>query len=209
LHCGGSPDALALLKESTIFDVNQFFWDKYFWRDDNRDAPHNLYTSSERWQDLFADYPAKLQPTTWTGWKFSHDGSAPASSSTVSAIKIAYNNYYEVDWRYDVTAKRYVRYVNGQLFKDLDGRMITADNILIQKVQTSVIDEDGRREVTTVGNGEARVAELGSFVYGTWKKDSPSDRTVFYDGSGQEIKLTPGQTWVEVVPNEVGVGITM
>jgi len=49
MHVGGSPDALDKIKTGNIFDLNEFYNGKYYWRDNVRSAPHNVYTSSELW----------------------------------------------------------------------------------------------------------------------------------------------------------------
>ncbi len=55
-------------------------------------------------------------------------------------------------------------------------------------------------DITTVGSGEAYVFQNGIAIKGTWKKDSVADQIRFYDESGVEIALAPGQTFVEAVP---------
>ena len=55
-------------------------------------------------------------------------------------------------------------------------------------------------DITTVGSGEAYVFQNGIAIKGTWKKDSVADQIRFYDESGIEIALAPGQTFVEAVP---------
>ncbi|HSD12679.1 MAG TPA: DUF3048 domain-containing protein, partial [Patescibacteria group bacterium] len=47
-HVGGSPEALEKIVAYDMRDLNEFFAGKYFWRDENRDAPHNAYTSTVR-----------------------------------------------------------------------------------------------------------------------------------------------------------------
>ena len=47
IHVGGSPEALRLIPQYDILDLNQFYNSPNFWRAKERAAPHNLYTSSE------------------------------------------------------------------------------------------------------------------------------------------------------------------
>jgi hypothetical protein len=56
IHSGGSPEALQILRNSTLFDANEFFRGAYFWRGTDHLAPHNLYTSSTAWNKLLAEY---------------------------------------------------------------------------------------------------------------------------------------------------------
>ena len=36
VHCGGSPEALALIAKSDVLDINEFYNGNYFWRDSSR-----------------------------------------------------------------------------------------------------------------------------------------------------------------------------
>jgi len=60
--------------------------------------------------------------------------------------------------------------------------------------------DDYHEDITTVGSGEAYVFQNGTAIKGTWKKDSVAEQIRFYDESGSEIALAPGQTFVEAVP---------
>ena len=60
---------------------------------------------------------------------------------------------------------------------------------------------DGYHEdITTVGSGKAWVFQNGQAIVGSWSKSSVKDQIKFFDASGAEIKLVPGQTFVEAVP---------
>ncbi|MBI5221693.1 MAG: DUF3048 domain-containing protein [Candidatus Magasanikbacteria bacterium] len=48
MHCGGAPEALAKIKSEKVFDADEFFNGPYYWRDESRIAPHNLFTKSEQ-----------------------------------------------------------------------------------------------------------------------------------------------------------------
>jgi hypothetical protein len=44
-------------------------------------------------------------------------------------------------------------------------------------------------------------------IKGTWQRESAADVTRFVDTHGQEIPLRPGNTWVELVPQDIPVTI--
>lgn len=46
-HCGWSPQAQELLQRNVVDYVNEIAYSSYFWRDNSRSAPHNLYTSTD------------------------------------------------------------------------------------------------------------------------------------------------------------------
>jgi hypothetical protein len=70
-------------------------------------------------------------------------------------------------------------------------------------VNTGYIDPSGAPvpEAQLVGTGECWILTNGVLVKGAWKKTAPEAITTYSDAAGAPIKLTPGHTWVELVPN--------
>ena len=210
MHVGGSPDALTIIKKLRIFDVNQFYWGDYFWRSTDRLAPHNVYTKSDFWQRAVEHYQAGagafMAPD---GWRFAKTVDQESTVSPLNKeITIRYNPYYSVTWKYDAEQTNYVRYVNGKKYIDLDGAEVRARNVLIQYASMKTVDEEGRKEIATVGKGEAKIIKKGRLGIGFWEKKSVTDRTRFYDPNGNEVVLLPGTTWVEVVPKDAEIEVT-
>ncbi len=106
----------------------------------------------------------------------------------------------EYEYTYDEETGRYTRTINGgEEYVDHEtGEPITTCNILVQKVSSSVIDSTGRLEIDMCAGGEAILFTNGVAVEGTWSREDLDSRTVFTDTEGNEFKLTPGNTWVEV-----------
>jgi Protein of unknown function (DUF3048) N-terminal domain/Protein of unknown function (DUF3048) C-terminal domain len=198
MHCGGSSDGLSEIRKQGIFDANEFSRTAYFWRDHERIAPHNLYTSSSKWQKYFSVYGPKREFPDWEGWNFGALNSTGTES--VASFSVNYNRGFEVGWRYNPEKKYYERMLNGEIFADEKGNIITAENIVVQLTSVSVLDEVGRKKIQTIGSGEARVYRDGLLARATWKKGNSSARTRFYDKENVEITLAPGRTWVMIAP---------
>lgn len=198
MHCGGSSDGLSEIKRQGIFDADEFSRTAYFWRVHDRVAPHNLYTSSSKWQKYFSVYGPKRDFPDWEGWNFGPLNSTGAEN--VASFSVGYNRGFEVGWRYDPEQKNYERILNGEVFADAKESAVTAENIVVQFTSVSVLDEVGRKKIQTVGTGEARVYRDGLMVRATWKKENSSVRTRFYDKDDVEISLAPGRTWVMIAP---------
>jgi len=207
MHCGGSPAALNAIKQENIFDANEFSHGQYYWRDNARSAPHNLYTDSEKWQKLFEDYSDGRPVKAWSGWKFD-ENFVVVSSTPMKEIKIVYGLGYEVVWKYNTEGGYFERYVDGQPHLDNVGVIITTKNILVQFTKTEILDEVGRREISTVDEGEGRVLFSGQIMQARWKKEGASERTIFFNEDKNEIKLKPGKTWVEIIPIGTKIEIT-
>ncbi len=210
MHSGGSPDALTIIKQLKIFDVNEFYWEKYFWRSADREPPHNLYTKNDLWKQAIAEYQAGggVLPTP-NGWVYAKDvGGFSGEISLNKEVTIHYNPDYLVTWKYDPSQFSYVRYINDKKYIDKNGAEVRAYNVLIQYTAVKTIDEEGRREITTIGQGEAKIMKKGRLTTGAWQKKSAADRTRFYASNGNENVFVPGATWVEVVPKDVEIEVT-
>ncbi len=202
MHCGGSPEALDILKNGKVFDLNEMYEGAYYWRDESRTAPHNLYTSSEKWNKAFEANPDEKKIFN-NAWKFGDVSSS--SLEIVKNITIEYAPDYIVGWGYDESQKIYSRFVNGTLLLE-DGIVLTANNVIIQYVKTRVVDDYGRKEINTDGQGGMRLLRDGTMVRGIWKKEN--GRTRFYDSTGQELNLKPGKIWIQIVPKEINTKIS-
>lgn len=206
MHCGGSQESLTLIKKRKIFDADEFSRTKYFWRDKTRLAPHNLYTSAENWKNYFEDYGGNREFKDWTGWKFG-DLSA-TNTENIDFVSVGYGKYFNIGWRFDEDKDNYVRQINEEIFLDQNNQTVTTTNLIIQFASIRIVDELGRREIETIGQGEARVFRNGMMVRGKWKKETLDSRTLFFDEEDNEIKLAPGKIWLMIVPLKTNITVS-
>ncbi|MFA6423696.1 MAG: DUF3048 domain-containing protein [Candidatus Magasanikbacteria bacterium] len=202
MHCGGSPEALTILKQGKVFDINEMTNGQYYWRDKNRYAPHDLYTNSENWDKVLVKY-AEDKKIFVNAWKF---GELTSSSlEMVKKISIEYAPGYIVGWNYDENQKNYLRYINDKT--EGEGNVVlSAESIVVQYIKSQIVDDYGRREITTSGQGDMRLLRDGIMVRGIWKQEN--GRTRFYDVGGQELNLKPGKIWIQIVPKEINTKIS-
>lgn len=202
MHVGGSPDALNLIEENKIFNLNEFYRGWYYWRSEDRSAPHNTYTSSKMWKKALQSYDELYEVDEYSGWNFleAEDADYNAEDADVTEITVSFlPPVYEAVWKYNTSTEKFARYQMGYPHTDKDGTLIEADTIVVQYVETEVLDNIGRLGMETVGSGEATVFYNGIDTLGRWVKENKTSRTRFYDITGEEIKLKPGKIWIEVV----------
>ncbi|MCX6715283.1 MAG: DUF3048 domain-containing protein [Candidatus Uhrbacteria bacterium] len=200
-HVGGSNEALDKITTGATFDLNQFWHDPQFWRSTDRDAPHNVYTSTDR---LGAYVKAKQdagRPAPLYGvWKFK---TTKPEEVFPSRFTISYTNPdYVFSWGYDVAQKTYVRLFDDQIMKTKEGNEIHADNVAVVITDVAVIDTYGRKSVRTTGQGTAYVFQDGTKTEAIWKKPTASERLRFFNKDGTEMEMNPGHTWIEVIGDE-------
>ena len=197
MHVGGSPAALEKITQLNINDLNEFYRGWYYWRSVRRGAPHNVYTSSELWNKALVAYEDNYKNQEYGGWKF--NTSTVANPEKINDIVISFlPPVYEATWKYNTSTNQYERYQMNEPHVDFDGTPIIADNVIVQKVTSQVLDSVGRLAIDTIGTGEVMVFQNGNIITGTWKKEDKTSRTRFYDSAGEEIKLNPGKIWIEV-----------
>jgi len=199
-HCGGSAEALNVVRDGTYRDLDQFFNGDYYWRASDRYAPHNLYTSSEKLDSLNA---AKgYTSSNFTG--FSRVDGSPATTLDATNISVDISSYlFDSSYAYDSATNTYARSEAGEPHLDREGGQITPSVIIAMHVD-EYTRADGREEITSIGSGEATIFQNGTAINATWTKTSASSQLIFTDTNGAEIPLVRGQTWIVAVPNGNG-----
>jgi len=202
MHCGGSPEALVQIEEEKVFDANEMYSGGYFWRDYNKTAPHNLFTSSERWNKLLV-VRNEDKVEFDNGWHFGD--LMTANNELIKSISIEYGPDNIVVWKYNMQNNFFERYQNDVAQTEGD-QMIYADSVVVQYVKTRVLDDYGRLAITTSGEGDLRLLRDGVMIRGTWKNEN--GRTRFFDTAGLELNLKAGKLWIQIVPKDTNIKIS-
>jgi hypothetical protein len=116
-----------------------------------------------------------------------------------------------VRYDYDANANVYLRYQsNGaRMVLEVDaanGAWITPKNIVIIRTDvwvTNVVDDAGGApslDMRLVGSGPASIFRDGLRQDGTWSRANLVDPFTFTNQYGHKMYLSPGQTWVHVLP---------
>ncbi len=209
-YAGGIQPAVNAIDSSPLVDVGVYRAVNAYWRDPNRYAPHNLITSTA---ELYA-YAAGIHvaetppPPTFTF------GPMGAGWSPAASVHIGYT-YSDLTWTWRPSAGVYYRSYSDTGPATLgDGGQITASNVIVMHVvmypSQYVEDPTGIHEnlLTLTGSGPAQVIRNGAVINGTWRRPTLSATTTYVDAAGHPIPLTPGPTWVELVPTTVAVNVT-
>ncbi len=167
---------------------------KYYWRSKRRSAPHNVYTDLTKLAELLDP----VEPASH--FQYSADGLQQGDE--VNSINIVYNKH-TVDTTYEYDAKNsvYLRSIGGKPMMDaLTDEQVTVTNVIVQQARhVSLGTSKGHINVKLTGEGKCDIFTGGKHVEGTWKRESTDDITRYYDGTGQEITLQPGNTWVQII----------
>jgi len=206
-HSGGSPEALEKIIKEEILNLEEItsYGPKYFYRDKNKLAPHNLFTDSEKINRARQDWELNNKATTYVARKFNQNNSF-AIGQEIKKISIDYaaGQLFDVGYQYQTSTEDFIRYQNNDLQIDAnDKEAIKIKNIIVQIVpEEKHLDELDRLSIETIGTGTAMFLSQGKLIKGTWQKKFISEPTKFFDSSQQEIIFTPGNIWIEIVPGE-------
>lgn len=202
-HVGGSDIALAKLRSGQIKDLDQFFNAGAYYRANNRAAPHNMYTSDEKLQQLNA---AKGWTTSnFSSWKRVKK-EEPLQTPTASAVTIPVSTgLFAVNYTWDQASNTYLRSQGGGVHNDREGGRIAPKVVIAIQVPHDVIRDSNNYSYPDVnGNGRAWVFQNGSVAEIVWAKNSDKEQIVFKDSAGTLFELNPGQTWITAIkPDKV------
>lgn len=212
-HSGGSGEALALIQSLGVKDMDHgTYGNKYFDRVSNRYAPHNVYTSMARLDELrnskgytsstftpFArieETEKKVEVTTET----------PATTPVFApANTIAFNissPLYNTSYIYDATANVYKRTLAGQPHTDERSGKQISPTVVIALVMSYSIHPDGvHSNYANIGSGKVLIFQNGVVQEGTWTKATDTASLAFKDAAGVDIPLQPGQKWITAIPD--------
>jgi len=183
------------------------------WRSNEggRVRPHNEFSSVENaWE-----YAEKMNwdkfPSSVQGLEFKRDAE-PEDRGEKTHIKTAFhtrlanNGMYDSEWTYDSSTNSYLRKVGGKADMDATtNTQISAKTVVIQEVRVVPSGDDkGRLLTTTIDERDAVILQDGKIINGSWKKDSRTDRTKYYDSSGNLIKFNRGRIWISMIPHSDG-----
>lgn len=200
-HVGGSPDAIEKLATmgKTIINIDEIGKGQYFWRSNDRLAPHNTFTSTDRMNQA-VDKFGTTGTTITAGLRFKE--AASSTTPTISAINIPYGGSYNVTWNYRSDTNSYQRNQAKKPHVDAAGNTVQATNVIVMKTDSKVLDEKGRLQLRTTGSGDAFLYRDGNRYSVQWRR-SPNEPLRLESIDGNDIELNRGTTWIEVVTDSV------
>src|SRR5690625_999382 len=177
-----------------------------FFRSPDRRAPHNLYGRP-------ADFVVQAAATEPPPEQFVHaptpeEATAALDGEPAGTLRVRFPSA-SPEWTWDATSARWLRAEDGAPAESADGTRLAAHNVVVMRVEivaSAGRDQSGAAVPETVmtGTGEALVASGGRTVAATWSKPTVASPVTLTTPDGEAVALTPGTTWVELVPADRG-----
>jgi hypothetical protein len=174
-------------------------------RTTNRVPPDNLYTSTGALYALSPAFNKKYGPPPAI---FSYSAAPPASATPAATVHINFSYDTDVIWTWNAGLGSWVHsYSDGPDVDALTGVPVTASNVVVLVVTYKFgpyaehIGGSGDFESATLGNGTGYILRNGKVIKVTWSRRYVTDPWTFTDADRQTVALSPGRTWVELLPN--------
>ncbi len=207
-YSGGIAQFVQKLHAAPVQDVGVDAVSSAYKRKKGRSAPSNLFaTTATLWgaaREGFSKPPGPL---------FEYLTGDDAFGDEVVRVEIPFATGSKSSYAYDPASKTWKRSQNGAAHVTAAGRQIAPGNVVIQFVlqrTLNVRDAAGNRvpESIVTGEGEAWLLTRGRIVKGRWVKGDDRTPTRFLDAFGGPFRLSPGSTWVHLVPVGIEVDLT-
>lgn len=170
-----------------------------FQRLPSRSAPQNVYSSTDKLRAEAARleaHPGLPSPL------FTYGPVVPGSPAS-RHLSVVIGGAASASWVYDGSS--YLRSENGTPHLLADGQQVRATNVVVLRVQVThsgITDAAGNEDpfVLAYGSGAAQVFRNGVVETGHWSRPTVSDPYQFTSTAGGALTLSPGSTWIELVP---------
>ncbi len=203
-YSGANPGIQRTIRDSPLVDVGYDVATSAYVRRDDRRAPDNLYSTTD---GLWAEAPEDaVAPQALFGYRLA-GAALPSAAATVQGVDLAYTGSASVPvaYRWDADLGGWARTQKGTPHVDEADEQFAPENVIIQfvdYVNTGYFDVTGAPvpEAVLYGIGTGLVLVDGHAIEAQWGRDGPDDVTTWQDLDGRPIELTPGRTWVHLVP---------
>src|SRR3954447_431467 len=206
---GGQPAYVGAIADAGLQVLSFDAGNDGFYRIGSRRAPHNVYAAPLTLVGQ-ADAAHQAAPAPQFEIAATPDQATAVTGGTPAGqLDLTLSGVSHPRWTWSAPDAAWVRAEGSTPSVDADGTPLRATNVVV--VRVDVVNTSGRApagnpvpETLLQGRGEALVATGGRTLPVTWVKNSPAERLVLLDAAGNPVRLAPGNTWVELVPNGSG-----
>lgn len=198
------------VRDGNMLSVDAARYGGPYYRVAGRPAPNNLFANLETARQA-VNQAGGADAVSVPALKFlpsvEHDSTVGGfvGSGAATTLTIPFQRD-PVTFTWDEGSKGYRRAQAGVRTVDPDGGIpILARNVIAIHTNiwltTIVQDSFGSLglDYRMTGGGAVSIFRDGRRQDGTWKRDSPTDQFTFLNQAGQEISLSPGQSWIHFI----------
>ncbi len=212
VHFGQSPQAESDIKKYSIDDINGISEDgTTFWRVNDKAAPHNAVTSTERLLKSAESKKYKTTSNETSVLNYVTDEVNLEDGEDAFTVTIPHSQLQTVEYYYDEQNKVYERYARNKEQTDwTTGNPITTKNIIITFCDNYTLSDPenkGRQGLKNIGTFNGYYITNGKAIKIKCTKQAREEKTVYTDLQGNIIEVNDGNTFVHICPTDSNVVI--
>ena len=198
-YSGGQQYFVDLMKATGLVNIVFDEDDSLFERADERPGPHDVILAAA---EAVRQHSELAPPAVQFAYGTADPLAAPALAAVpTSHIELVFSEGRYPSWDWDPTTFAWLRSQEGQPDLEASGERIRATNVVTMRVGIDWPYEEVPLTLM-VGSGEVWVSVAGKTAHGTWSKADEGAPIVLTADDGSPLRLAPGNTWIELVPNE-------
>lgn len=195
---------LGTLRSQPVWEVDAGNRGDLFYRGGSKPAPHNLFTNVVSLSKA-AKNPTPPAPL----FQYRLPNTPMTGAAVAPATHLQFGlPHTSVSWDFNTQFGAWTRNQNGTPDVDNTGAQLKATNVVvlfINYIVSGVATGEGGPpapipEGIMTGTGQAWFLSGGQVVKGTWTRSGLTTPATYADSAGAPILLSPGNTWVELVP---------
>jgi hypothetical protein len=186
--------------QSLIFDSGH----RGLARVSGRSAPHNVAATPMTLLEQANSTRVSPPPATMTFAREVSGSTASVDGSPVSTIDVRMSNVQRSVYNWDQELGKFLRSDGNTPSISVAGERLAATNVVVLFAPLSTTDIPGTSPVPVsilTGSGRAIFAADGRYIEGTWRKAGNADAFEFLDANGRVVNLAPGNTWIQIAPD--------
>ncbi|BDI23728.1 hypothetical protein L3i23_25040 [Herbiconiux sp. L3-i23] len=206
-YSGGQEIFVDMMRDTVVYNAihGNSDTDETFFRTDEKDSPHDVVVKA---QEVVAQHADLGRPAQQFAWSLDVASATAAKEGTpTSRIDTTFSSSRFPHWQWDAARGQYLRFQEGEPDFDSAGVQLGATNLVAMRV--AIDDTYGYVPKTVmVGSGEAWISTGGGTVHATWSKADRGAPIRLVDDRGVVVRLAPGNTWIELIPDSGAVTLT-
>ncbi len=208
-YSGGADYAIQSIDTAPVTQLDETRAGSMMYRDpnDSRYAPFNL------WARVDQMYQTKAKPVPPPPLFAYRSPRSRVTGTPITAFIVGFQGLddngmsFAVTWTWDAKSGDWLRSKFGA--PDIDGGNVrlAPKNVVVMFVQYAGGAGAEGSEAQLTGTGDAWVFTAGKEIKGHWSRPDKAKPARLTDANGHEIRLTPGQTWVELPDTSYQVAV--
>ncbi|GAA1785956.1 DUF3048 domain-containing protein [Agromyces lapidis] len=197
-YSGGQDQFVAMMMATplvnVVFDLDET---GLFSRADERPGPHDVILDAA---ETMARNAKLAPPPVLFDYGTADPLADPAlAAAPTSRIALVFSEGRSPSWDWDAGSSSWLRSQEGVADLEAGGARVRATNVVTLEVGIDWRYGEVPKTVL-IGSGEAWVSVGGRTAHGTWAKDAAASPIELTADDASPLRLAPGNTWIELLP---------